>query len=474
MSTKKLGELLVEAGVVKPDDVEAALGRQRRFGGRLATNLLAMGLADERTLGLFLSREQGLPCVVLSRSAIPLTILKVLPLEVARKHKALPVFKDARELFVAMADPKSIEALDELRFVTGARLVEHVALVGPLTDAIEEAYRQAEYGSTVFWEGMDLDPGLNLHGETGHVEIVVGSHLSGEFEAARPALQPGPAEPDSVLEQEEDWVNALQSGAGVAPSEPTAKPTVLVVDDEPELRNMLRLFLEKAGYQVSEAADGNQALAKLQGRLPQAIVLDAMLPGVHGFDICYRIKHAEATRHIPVIMISAVYRGWRYAKDVKALYGADAFLEKPLRLEELRHTLQGALEDSTQAANPEELSIKAETALKEAAVAYKRGDLMGSAHHLEEAVAAAPFAAQLHHRLGLLYDKLDETYRAIAELERAAELEPCYTHVLALARLYEKTGFNHKAFEAWERCLRVCPDKAQIEAIKQHMEQLLP
>ncbi len=473
MSSKKLGQLLVDAGVVTQANVDAALGRQRRFGGRLATNLLAMGCTDERTLALFLSREQGVPCVVLSRSAIPLSILKILPVEVARRHHALPVFKDNRELFVAMADPESIEALDELRFVTGARVVEHVALMGPLSEAIDEAYRQAEYGSTVFWEGMDLDPSLHLEGETGHVEIVVGSHASGEYEAA-PAVQPGPAEPDSVLEQEDNWIDALQSGTHVEASQPAAKPTVLVVDDEPELRNMLRLFLDKAGYQVEEAADGKQALELLKGQLPQAIVLDAMLPGVHGFDICYRVKNAEATRHIPVVMISAVYRGWRYAKDVKALYGADAFLEKPLRLDELRHTLESAIEGSAQAASPEELNIKAEAALKEAAVAYKSGDLMGSAHHLEEAVEAAPFAAQLHHRLGLLYDKLDETYRAIAELERAAELEPSYTHVLALARLYEKTGFNHKAFESWERCLRVCPDPKQAEAIKQHMEKLLP
>jgi len=471
MSTRKLGEILVQAGVVTQGQVEAALGRQRRFGGRLATNLLAMGHADERSLALHLSREQGVPCVVLSRSAIPLSILKVLPLEVARKHVALPVFKDKRELFVAMADPKSIEALDELRFVTGARLVEHVALLGPLSEAIEEAYRQAEYGTTVFWEGMDLDPGLNLTGEVGHVEIVVGGPVTGEIEAAR---APAAAEPASVLEQEEDWVEALEAGVQVEASDPAGKPSVLVVDDEPELRNMLRLYLEKSGYEVLEAADGNRALAMLKVQLPQAIVLDAMLPGVHGFDICFRVKNAEATRHIPVIMISAVYRGWRYAKDVKALYGADAFLEKPLRLDELRHTLEGAIEGSTRAASPEELSIKAHAALQQAARAYKQGDLMGSAHHLEEAVEAAPFAAQLHHRLGLLYDKLDETYRAIAELERAADLEPSYAHVLALARLYEKTGFAHKAFESWERCLRVCKEPGQTEAIKQHMEKLLP
>lgn len=471
---KKLGELLIAAGVISPDQLEAALGRQRRFGGRVATALLAMGHADESTLALFLSQLLGVPFVVLSQSAIPLELFKTMPLEVARKHKAMPVHKDGRELFVAMADPKSIAALDELRFVTGARVVEHGALIGPVSEALEEAYRQLDYGSTVFWEGIDLDPSLDLSGDTGHVKIVVGRHGLGDLAPEQPHADPGPLESESALEADQDWVGVLESGQSLAPEKPTEKKTVLVVDDEPELRHMLRLFLEKSGYEVWEAADGGQALSQLQKQLPNLIVLDAMLPGVHGFDICYRVKNAEATRHIPVIMISAVYRGWRYATDVKRLYGADAFLEKPLRLDELKHLLQSSLDNSTDAASAEELSLKASAALRQAAASYKKGDLMGSAHHMEEAVAAAPFAAQLHHRLGLLYDKLGETYRAIAELERAVELDSTYAYVLALARVYEKTGFTNKAYESWERCLRVCKDEKEIETIKQHMQRLLP
>jgi DNA-binding response OmpR family regulator len=66
-------------------------------------------------------------------------------------------------------------------------------------------------------------------------------------------------------------------------------------------------------------------------------------------------------------MISAVYRGWRYADDVRRLYGADAFLEKPLRLDELRHVLEGCLSGSGAVAQPADLEIQAGPALQEAA-----------------------------------------------------------------------------------------------------------
>jgi DNA-binding response OmpR family regulator len=250
--------------------------------------------------------------------------------------------------------------------------------------------------------------------------------------------------------------------------------TVLVVDDEPELCKMLGMFLKKCGFVAQEAGDGNQALALLQQGMPDAIVLDAMLPGVHGFDICYRVKNAEATRHIPVIMISAVYRGWRYADDVRRLYGADAFLEKPLRLDELKHTLDRCLRDKGAPADPEELSAKANAALQRAAAAYRQGDLPGSAQALEAAIAASPFVASLHHRLGLLYDRLNDPYRAIAALERAVELKPGFQYVFDLAQVYEKVGFGAKAYESWERALRLCSDPAQRDQIRARLQKLLP
>lgn len=462
----RIGELLLQAGTIDQNQLEQAMGRQRRFGGRLATNCLAMGYTDERTLSLVLSRQQGVPFVILSRSATPLDLLEDFPLEIARKLEALPVHRAEREVFVAMADPTDIAVLDELRFVTGATIVEHGALSGILHDAIEESYRLKELGTEQFNRGTELDPNVVL-GASGHIEIVVGS---GQAIQASPAA-PAPAR-DEALEAGADWVERLATTP--PPEAPKDAPTrLLLVEDNSELRRMLKLFLEKSGFAVDEAADGTEALRSLQRQLPDALVLDAMLPGVHGFDICYRIKHAESTRHIPVVMISAVYRGWRYADDVRRLYGADAFLEKPLRLDELKHVLDGVLQGRPAGASQADMSEKAAAALQRAAQSYRQGELFEAARHLEQAVEASPFSASLHQRLGVLYEQLEENHRAIAEMSRAVELEPTYDRLLALARLYESTGFVNKAFESWERALRMCQDKGEADRIRAHMEHLL-
>ncbi|HSA23163.1 MAG TPA: response regulator, partial [Myxococcota bacterium] len=202
--------------------------------------------------------------------------------------------------------------------------------------------------------------------------------------------------------------------------------------------------------------------------------LDAMLPGIHGFDLCKRLKSSPATRHIKVIMVSAVYRGWRYADDVRKLYGADDFLEKPLRLEELKLAVERALASRETVHSQAELTAQARQSLEAAALAYRQGDLAGAVQHLQAAIEAAPFAATLHSRLGKIYEQIGEVYRALAALDRAAELEPSLAHVLDLARLYEQAGFTHKAFEAWERALRLSQDPAQQAEIKATLARLLP
>jgi len=465
--TKRIGNLLLDAKVLTKEQLEEALKRQKRFGGRLATCCLANGYADERTLSMVLSHQHGVPFVVFSKSAIRLDLLANFPLEVARKLKALPVHSDGREMIVAMADPKNLAVLDELSFTTGRKIIEHGALEGILHDAIEESFRLLSEGNATFYMGTDFDPSMEMS-EGGHVEIAVGR---GELVAES---KPPPApQMDQELDFGTNWVNELSGKKPAAPPEEKKGLSILLVEDESELRRMLKMFLEKIGYDVWEAADGTQAVRALKDRLPDAMILDAMLPGIHGFDICYRVKHADSTRHIPVIMISAVYRGWRYADDVRSLYGADVFMEKPLRLDELKHVLEKCLKERSPATSPDLLSDKSRDALEKAAMAFRGGDLFGSAGHLEEAVDASPFSAELHQRLGLLHDRLDEPYRAIAEFERAIELDPSYEMLLTLARLYEKTGFSNKAFESWERCLRCCTDDQEADNIRSHMDKLL-
>jgi DNA-binding response OmpR family regulator len=80
------------------------------------------------------------------------------------------------------------------------------------------------------------------------------------------------------------------------------KPTVLVVDDEPDVLHLLRDFLEAAGFQVVTMADGDSALAALAERAVDCVVLDVMLPGRSGFDVCRAIR---ASRDVPILFLSA-------------------------------------------------------------------------------------------------------------------------------------------------------------------------
>ena len=134
--TKPIGELLRDAGVITDEQLDTALEQQRISGGRLASVLLGLGAADERTLAAMLSFQQGVPFAVLSQSAIPLAVLKAMSLEDARRLAALPVQRDASSLIVAMSDPQDAHRVDQVRFLTGGAAVEHGALLEPLQETI--------------------------------------------------------------------------------------------------------------------------------------------------------------------------------------------------------------------------------------------------------------------------------------------------------------------------------------------------
>ncbi|MDH7501057.1 MAG: response regulator, partial [candidate division NC10 bacterium] len=84
-----------------------------------------------------------------------------------------------------------------------------------------------------------------------------------------------------------------------------AREKILVVDDDPDLLNLVRYNLEKEGFQVLLATDGERALQLASSELPQLILLDLMLPQVDGLEVCRQIKRDEATSAIPVIMLTA-------------------------------------------------------------------------------------------------------------------------------------------------------------------------
>ncbi len=111
------------------------------------------------------------------------------------------------------------------------------------------------------------------------------------------------------------------------------KPKILVVDDEPEAVELLEFNLKQAGYVVSTAGDGAEALKRARSQTPDMIVLDVMLPEMDGFEICKSLRLDSSTAKIPIIMLTA--KAAEIDRVLGLELGADDYLTKPFSPREL-------------------------------------------------------------------------------------------------------------------------------------------
>ncbi|MEL6609196.1 MAG: phosphate regulon transcriptional regulator PhoB [Pseudomonadota bacterium] len=121
----------------------------------------------------------------------------------------------------------------------------------------------------------------------------------------------------------------------------SVQPNVLVVEDEPAQREVLGYNLEAEGFAVAKAADGDEALLLIAENAPDVIVLDWMLPGVSGIEICRRLKMKAETQAIPIIMLSA--RSEEVDKIRGLETGADDYVVKPYSVVELMARVKSQL-----------------------------------------------------------------------------------------------------------------------------------
>jgi two-component system phosphate regulon response regulator PhoB len=117
--------------------------------------------------------------------------------------------------------------------------------------------------------------------------------------------------------------------------------TVLIVDDERDLVQVVEFNLRQAGYETISAYDGEHALAAVKHRLPDLIILDLMLPDIPGTEICRSLKSNPRTKSIPVIMLTA--RGEEVDRVVGFELGADDFVTKPFSVRELSLRVKAVL-----------------------------------------------------------------------------------------------------------------------------------
>jgi DNA-binding response OmpR family regulator len=515
---RPLGKILLQRKLVSQQELDAALRTQRRSQSPapLASQLVDDGTVDEVDALRALSEQYGVPGIDLTQVAFVLDHLDVVPREIAETNRILPALVRGDRIFLAMADPHEKRVIDELEFVTGKKVYPYIAVHSTLVKMITAAYDAKARGEKHYLGPrvpIDTLRQLGIAPPEAAPEAVPppkAPQRPPPPPVPRPqAAPPAPASPipaplprvvvDEAVEsaarsseistgefgvvgEEVSAVTNLPEdlrGGGPAASalSPGTGKLVLVVDDEDEIRKLLTRLLTQKGHRVLEADRGLLALRLVKDHVPDLILLDAMLPELHGFDIARRIKGSAKYGAIPVVMMSAVYRGWRIAEDLKQNYGIEEYLEKPFRISDVLEIVQRLLSRGTagaEARDPEYLSTEAANALRDGVAAYKSGQIDQAIEHLKRGITIDPLSYRLHFHLALLYGKKGQVYEGIQELERAVDLNSRHFAALKnLAVLYEKAGFKNKAIEMWERCAAAAPDDPTRESVKEHLRELI-
>jgi DNA-binding response OmpR family regulator len=451
----RIGELLVKRGVATQADMDRAAREAQARGVPLLSYLLLAG-ADEGALAGALAERHHMPGVDLSRSTLSLEAIALVPRPVAETDVILPLSLEGGRLHLGMSQPLDERVVSEVRFVTGLEVSPYAAVKHALARTIADAYDGLARGETV-WRGAHGPPAP-------HLALVLpdGDDVEDGVEIV---------DADVALDAGDEGVPIEVVYPEPLPPRADGRPVALVVDDEPEIRQLVQKTLEAKGYAVETAADGEQALVKADALVPDVILLDAMLPKVHGFEACRRLKASSRTRLIPVVMMTAIYRGWRFAQDARETYGAEDYVEKPFRLDDLFRRVQAARQSSAARLTTE--PTPAEPLVQRAREALARGDVDAAAGTLAEAVRADPYAAEAQFLLGKTLQARGDAFAAMTALERAAELRPSHQATLrALSALYEEKGFRRKAASALERALATAPEAARAE-LREELLRLL-
>lgn len=117
--------------------------------------------------------------------------------------------------------------------------------------------------------------------------------------------------------------------------------TVLVVEDSVPQREMITDLLKGSGLEVTVARDGMEALERIQGKIPDVVVLDIVMPRMNGYEFCRRLKADPVTQNVPVVMCSS--KGEEFDRYWGMKQGADAYIAKPFQPMELIGTVKQLL-----------------------------------------------------------------------------------------------------------------------------------
>jgi len=519
---KPIGSILLKQRAVSSKQLAEALKNQRRGDPPLVSRLAAQGIISEKDALKALSEQTGSPGIDLDQVVIRLDDLALVPRPLADRHCLIPVLVKGNRMFVAMSNPNDAAVVQELEVVTGKRVFPYVALKSTLQGVIDVAYERREQGGRHYVGAKCTQETLRKAKVSEADRLAVRAPATGGLPA--PPLQPqvtssggrvaideapsvqmerrlrpsshdlraeqpvvlddrmeqaaGDSSPEDILFDDPAFVDDSAPAVELSTPPPNssggAEGTLLVIDADDDVRSMVAGVFRERGYRVLEARSGDQALRKVSEQQPTVIVLDATLPGVHGFEVARELKSSERYRDIRIVMMSDLYRGWRIAEDLKNNYGIDGFVEKPFRSDDIVRAVDVAVRSGGRHSVPPGVTEKAEPFLQAGISAYKEGRLPEAMDHLRKGVEMEPLAYKVHFHLGLLYGKSGQLYDGIQHLETALTIRSDFYPALKnLAVLYQNAGFRNKAIEMWERCLSASPDDETREQIKRHLMAVL-
>ncbi len=226
----KLGEMLVQANVVTPQQVQEALNRQKANGGRLGGALVALGYVKDEQIIDLLSRRFGVPKIKLDDFAVDPAVAQIVPGETAWKYQVLPVSRSGATLTLAMADPTNKRAMEEIKLLTGYNVEPVLASETALESALDRCYGSS-YRPQVGGGANGGSPGNSVKEVLDAPSLTMEDLASvGLSEVDLDAMADADAEVGRVTEPEEDEVD-LGNLSKSAEAAPVVKLTnVLLVD----------------------------------------------------------------------------------------------------------------------------------------------------------------------------------------------------------------------------------------------------
>ncbi|MGE0591532.1 MAG: type IV-A pilus assembly ATPase PilB [Vicinamibacterales bacterium] len=178
----RIGELLLKEKRITPEQFQEALNHQRQHGGKLGFNLVKLGFVRDEEITALLSRQYGVPSIVLSGFDIDPTVIKLVPAETAQKYQIVPLSRSGATLTIAMTDPTNVFAMDDIKFMTGCNVEPVVASETAVADAIQKYYSKAAQAAALSASGGGSESALDVASKALSEMPMLSPNAAGEVE----------------------------------------------------------------------------------------------------------------------------------------------------------------------------------------------------------------------------------------------------------------------------------------------------